>query len=339
MKYVLIIICVLTMMSCGGGKEDLSGAGATFPAPFYNIVFREYTQQSGINVTYGAVGSGGGIRSLQDKTVDFGATDVFLSEEELKEMNAEVLHIPTALGAVVLSYNLPDMKELNLTSEVISEIYRGKITRWNDEKIKALNPSGTLPDQAITPVYRSDGSGTAYVFSEFMSKTDSVWNSEIGTGKSLQFSVGIAAKGNPGVAGVISETTGAIGYIGSEYAFTLNMPSARIRNREGKFIAPETKSISIAAESLSPDNRTKSLTDPSRPDAYPISTFTWIVVYKEQNYNNRSKERADALKNLLSFMVGEEGQNRAVKTHYAPLPPSVARQASETINSITYSGK
>lgn len=341
MKKLLLSTASLLVIlaSCGNKKDSLSGAGATFPAPFYNIVFKKYSETSGNTVSYGAIGSGGGIRNLKDKTVDFGATDIFLSDDEIKEMGADIVHIPTALGAVVMSYNLKDVKDLKLTSEIISDIYLGKIKNWNDSKIKAINPDITFPDQAITPVYRSDGSGTTFVFSEYMSKVNPAWNDAIGKGKSLQFPIGIAAKGNPGVAGIIVETTGSIGYIGSEYALALNIPSALLQNSSGNFIAADTKSISASANVTLPDDTRAIITNSSNPEAYPISTFTWIIAYKEQNYNKRTPEHAKAIINLLNYVISDEGQDIAAKTHYAPLSAEAKEKTKAIIASISYDGK
>lgn len=338
MKKALVFIAIaIAITSCGSKESNLSGAGATFPAPFYNIVFKEFSK-IGSNVTYGAIGSGGGIRSLQDKTVDFGATDVYLSDSELKEMGADVIHIPTCLGAVVLSYNLKDVKDLKLTADIISDIYRGKITNWNDAKIKEVNPELNLPDKKITPVFRSDGSGTTSVFSEYMSKVNEAWKAEIGEGKSLKFPVGIAAKGNPGVAGIVVETDGSIGYIGSEYALALNMSSALLQNSSGNFVAADSRSISASADVEIPNDTRLVITNSSNPAAYPISTFTWIIAYKEQNYHERSEVQAKALVGLLSYIISEEGQSIAAKTHYAPLPAVAVEKTRANIESITYNG-
>ena len=332
---------ILGLTSCNSSKDSskLSGAGATFPAPFYNIVFKKYAEQSGNSVNYGAIGSGGGIRNLKDKTVDFGATDVFLSDAELKEMGAEVLHVPTALGAVVLSYNLADVKGLKLTPAIISDIYLGKITKWNDPKITEINAGLSLPDKTITPVYRSDGSGTTAVFSEYMSKVDENWKNGIGEGKSLTYPIGVAGKGNPGVAGIIAETDGSIGYIGSEYALALNIPSALLQNSSGNFIEANDKSISASANVNLPADTRAIITNSSNPEAYPISTFTWIIFYKEQAYNNRPESKAIALANLLKYVTGKEGQDIASKTHYAPLPNQAQEITKNVIASITYNGK
>jgi len=328
---------IFALSSCGKKEGTLSGAGATFPAPFYNIVFKEYAK-TGTNVSYGAIGSGGGIRSLKDKTVDFGATDVFLSDKELQEMGADVIHIPTALGGVVLAYNLP-VKGMKLTAELISDIYRGQITNWNDPKLKELNPDITFPDKKITPVYRSDGSGTTSVFSEYMSKANEVWKAEIGEGKSLKFPAGIAAKGNPGVAGIVVETEGSIGYIGSEYALALNMSTALLQNSAGNFVAADSKNISAAANVDIPADTRVVITNSPNPEAYPISTFTWLIAYKEQAYNNRTEGQAQALKGLFNYMISTEGQEIATKTYYAPLPDVVVEKTKAMIESMTYNSQ
>lgn len=341
-KLLFILAAAISLTACNSNKGDtakLSGAGATFPAPFYNIVFKKSGEASGNNVTYGAIGSGGGIRSLKDKTVDFGATDVFLSDEELKDMGADVVHIPTVLGAVVLSYNLPGVTDLKLTSEIISDIYRGKITKWDDAKIKAINPDAKLSNKSITAVYRSDGSGTTAVFSEYMSKTNEAWKKEIGEGKSLKFPAGVAAKGNPGVAGIIASTEGSIGYIGSEYALALNIASASLQNSSGNFVVANDKSISASAEADLPADTRQVITNSSNPEAYPISTFTWIIAYKEQNYNKRTETQAKALVGLLNYVVSKDGQDIAVKTHYAPLPAKALEVTSAILKSITFDGK
>ncbi|MDR1876621.1 MAG: phosphate ABC transporter substrate-binding protein PstS [Flavobacteriaceae bacterium] len=342
-KVILLLSGVLLLLSaCDSKKEEkaaLSGAGATFPAPYYNIVFKNYAEKTGNDITYGATGSGSGIRSLKDRTVDFGATDVFLSDEELKEMGGEVVHIPTALGAVVLSYNLPEVKNLKLTAGLISEIYRGKITRWNDAKIRAVNPDINFPNLAISPIYRSDGSGTTYVFTDYMSKADKNWEAEIGRGKSLEFPTGIAAKGNPGVSGIISKVKGSIGYIGSEYALALDISSALIKNSAGNFVEATTESISASANMELPDDTCIMISNSDSPEAYPISTFTWIILFKEQAYNNRDENKAKALTGLLDYITGEEGQKIAAKTHYAPLPEKAVEKIRMNIRSITYNNK
>jgi phosphate transport system substrate-binding protein len=332
------VLAVIAFSSCNKGGT-LSGAGATFPAPFYNVVFKDYTNVSGVRVSYGGIGSGGGIRSLQDRTVDFGATDVFLSDREKQEMSAEVLHIPTAIGGIVLAYNVPGVEGLRLTHELISDIYRGIITNWNDPKLRELNPGISFPDKNITPVFRSDGSGTTAVFTEYLTKVNSDWANSIGEGKSINFPAGIAAKGNPGVAGIVIGTEGSIGYIGSEFALALNMPTALLQNSSGNFVAANVESISLSANIDIPADTRIVITNSSDPNAYPISTFTWILVYKEQAYNNRNVERAQNLRGLLQHVISPAGQEIAAKTFYAPLPAIAVEKTKALINLMTFEGR
>ena len=296
MNKLIIIALALSLAACGHSKKktsdyksniDLTAAGATFPLPYYNLAFKTYKDSTGVSVTYGGIGSGGGIRSLKDRIVDFAGSDAYLSEAEMAEMPAPVVHIPTCMGAVVMAYNLPEVKELQLTGDMIADIFLGKITRWNDPRIQQVNPGVTLPDKAVSPVYRSDGSGTTYVFSDYLTKISAPWAENIGTGKALKWPVGIAAKGNPGVAGTISQTPGAIGYIGSEYAFALKIPVAKLQNKAGNFVAPTTESISAAADIEMPADTRTMITDSPVADAYPISCFTWILLYQEQAYKNQ----------------------------------------------------
>lgn len=340
-KTLIVLFALLAMLSsCStDGREKISGAGATFPAPFYNIVFREYAKQGGSITTYGGIGSGGGVRSFKDQTVDFGATDVFLSDKDLKKIGIEVVHIPAALGGIVMSYNLEGIKELNMNAEIVTGIYLGKITKWNDPKLKAINPGVNLPDRSITPVYRSDGSGTTAVFSEYMSKVNDEWKEKIGKGKALKFPKGVAAKGNPGVAGVIAETKGSIGYIGSEYALALHIPTVSMQNSSGNYIKANEKSISLSADIDMPADTRTVITNSDNPDAYPISTFSWIIVYKEQHYNGRTYAEAKALKDLMLFLISKDGQEIAVKTSYAPLSGKALETTRAAIESMTYNGK
>src|SRR5690554_6482092 len=276
----------------GTSRSTVSGAGATFPYPYYNIVFRDYMRlHDAVTVNYGAIGSGGGIRSLRDHSVDFGASDAFLNERELESMKGEVIHIATCMGGVVMAYTLEGVDSLKLTGPLISDIYLGKIKKWNDNRLVEENPNVKLPDLDITPVYRSDGSGTTFNFSEYLSVVSPEWNRIMGKGKALKWEAGIAAKGNPGVAGIVQQTEGAIGYIGSEYALTLKLKTAKLQNKAGNFVDATLESISAAANVELPDDMRATITNSGDPDAYPISLFTWILVYKDQQYDNRSEER------------------------------------------------
>ncbi|MCD7973064.1 MAG: phosphate ABC transporter substrate-binding protein PstS [Candidatus Azobacteroides sp.] len=325
--------------NAGADKADLSGAGATFPQPFYNIIFKDYTSKTGNNVTYGGIGSGGGIRSLKDKTVDFGASDAYLSETELSEMEAEVLHIPTCMGAVVLSYNLKDVKDLKLTGELVADIFLGKITKWDDSRIKEINPGLNLPNKTITPVYRSDGSGTTFVFTDYLTKVSPEWEKSMGAGKSLKWKAGIAAKGNPGVAGSVAQTDGSIGYIGSEYALSLDIPIALLQNSAGNFVEPSAANISAAANIELPSDMRTMVTNSPEASAYPISCFTWIIVYKEQAYNKRSEAQANVLSDFLNYVISPDAQNVAANIHYAPLPEKALENAKNIVSQLTYNNE
>ncbi len=349
---ITIVLAVLVFGACqnspkkngeekSGKKENISltAAGATFPMPYYNMVFNQYTKKTGVDITYGGIGSGGGIRSLSDKIVDFGATDAYLDDQKLAEMPAEVVHIPTVMGAVVIAYNLSGVDGLKLSDKLLEKIFMGEITKWNDPEMKSNNPDLNLPDMNINVIHRSDGSGTTNIFSDYMSKVSEKWNKEVGAGKSLQWPTGMGAKGNPGVAGTISQTEGTIGYIGSEYAFAQKIQTAKVQNSSGNYTAPSIESVSAAAQGDIPDDTRIMLTNSGNPDSYPISGFTWIILYKEQNYNNRSKEQAMATVQLLDWLVSDEAQGQAEKVHYAPLPAAAVEKAKAILRSVTYNGE
>ena len=343
-KSIMTLTVAVAMVSCGGsatngGREaqELSGAGATFPLPFYNVVFENFAQVNGDAVAYGGIGSGGGVRNLRDKIVDFAGSDAFLTDKEMAEM-PPVVHVPTCMGAVVVAYNLDGVEDLKLTGEVIADIFAGEIKMWNDERLVALNPDVTLPAEAIIPVFRSDGSGTTFVFTDYLTKVSPMWKDKFGAGKSVNFPSGQAAKGNPGVAGVIKQTRNTIGYVGSEYAFAQKIPYATIRNQRGEFVAPDANSISAAASGVIPADTRCSITNSDAVGAYPISTFTWMIVYKEQNYSNRSKEQAVATLDLLKYILSDDAQSITSEVHYAPLPAKVKELSTANLKAVTYDG-
>ena len=349
MKNLIIYVAILALIvSCnsgdnkaGSGNKNISitAAGATFPMPYYNLAFKKYSKDTGVQLSYGSIGSGGGIRSLTDKVVDFGATDAYLSDNELAAMPAEIVHIPTCLGAVVIAYNLPGVENLKMTSELLENIFMGTVTKWNDPKIKSVNEGLELPDMNITVVYRSDGSGTTYIFSDYMSKVSTMWNEKVGTGKSLNWPVGLGGKGNPGVAGTISQSVGSIGYIGSEYAFAQKINYASVQNSSGNFINPDIKTVSSAAKTEIPADTRVMATNSSAPDAYPISGFTWIIIYKEQSYGGRTEATAQEIIKFLDWLTGPDGQSIAESVNYASLPAEVSSVAKSIIRSITFEGK
>lgn len=337
-------LLALTLGACSGqktanGREsvDLTGAGATFPLPFYTMTFNNYNASHGDNVSYGGIGSGGGVRNLKDGIVDFCGSDAFLSDEEMKEMKP-VVHVPTCMGAVVLAYNLPGVEKLNLSGDVIADIFAGKITKWDDARLKELNPDVQLPSQNIMPVYRSDGSGTTFIFTDYLSKVSENWKTNYGSGKSVNFPTGQAAKGNPGVAGIISNTQYTIGYIGSEYAFAQKIAYANVKNKRGEMITPSTESISAAAGEIPQDTRC-SITDADAAGAYPISCFTWLIIYQEQNYSSRSLEQAQATLDLLQYMLTDSVQQTTATVHYAPLPKKAIEVSLQNLKTVTYDGQ
>lgn len=335
-------IMALTVTACGGQKSstesvELTGAGATFPLPFYNMSFEGYSATHNNTVSYGGIGSGGGVRNLKDGIVDFAGSDAFLSDKEMSEMDP-VVHIPTCMGAVVLAYNLPDVVKLNLSGDVIADIYAGKITDWNDARLQELNPDVKLPAKKIILAYRSDGSGTTFVFTDYLSKVSENWKNTYGSGKTVDFPVGQAAKGNPGVAGIIAQTPYSLGYIGSEYAFAQKIPYAAVKNQRGELITPSTESISAAAGDIPQDTRC-SITNADSAGAYPISCFTWLLIYKEQNYSNRSEAQAKATLDLMQYMLSDSVQQTTATVHYAPLPKKAVEQSLANLKTVTYQGQ
>ena len=344
----IFIALSISLVSCNGGKQsestnlpeakELIGAGATFPAVLYQKWFDVYYNEKGIKVNYQAIGSGGGIQQLTEKTVDFGATDTPMNDEEESKAGAPIIHIPTTLGAVVIAYNLPDNPKLKFDSSLIVDIFLGNITKWNDPKIKSLNPEINLPDQAITVVYRSDGSGTTFTFTEYLSKSSNLWNEKVGTGKSVNWPVGLGGKGNDGAAGLIKQTPCSIGYLELIYAVQNNLSYGVIKNKSGNFIEATLESVSKAADINLPDDLKVSLTDTDAPDGYPICTFTWIIAYKEQNYNNRSLAQAKAIYNILWWAI-HEGQDYNENLQYGKLSQNAVEKAEILINSMTFSGE
>ncbi len=346
-KYLFILFVIFVGYGCNStgtkvAKEKqvtISAAGATFPQPFYNLAFKKYAEENGTIVNYGGIGSGGGIKSLRDKVVDFGATDAYLSDSEMAEMPGRVIHVPTCVGAVVIAYNLPGVTQLKLTPQLIEGIFLGEITKWNDERIAQVNSDMNLPDMNITVVYRSDGSGTTYIFSDYLTKAGEKWGETVGTGKSLNWPTGIGAKGNPGVAGTLSQSAGTIGYIGYEYAVAMKIPVALVANSSGNFIEPSLNSITAAAEREMPADTRIMITNSSVPDAYPITSFTWIILYQEQAYDNHTEVSAEAAVKVINWITGADAQSIAKSVYYAPLPKNVAEMASKALLQVTYNGK
>jgi phosphate transport system substrate-binding protein len=340
MKYVLSLLLMLVILITatvdGAAKEqELIGAGATFPYPLYSKMFDMYSKEYGVKVNYQAIGSGGGIRQLINKTVDFGGSDAMMSETDLKEASAAILHIPTCAGAVVLTYNLPGNPQLKFAPDVIGDLFLGKITKWNDRRLSEINPGVKLPDMNVTVVHRSDGSGTTAIFSDYLSKVSREWKEKVGAGPSLNWPAGLGGKGNPGVAGLVKQIPGSIGYVELIYALQNKMPYATVKNKRGNFVTPTLAATSKAADINLPDDMKVSLTDTDAPEGYPISGFTWVLVYKDQGYGDRSEEKAKELVKLIWWMT-HQGQKYTEPLEYAPLSKKAVEKAEKLIRSISY---
>lgn len=325
----------------GGSTDDrtLLGAGSTFIYPLFSKLFAVYHQQTRLRINYQSIGSGGGILQLNNKTVDFGDSDAPLTDDQTRKMGALVLHIPMCSGAVVISYNLPQVSDtLKFTPDIISGIYLGQITHWNDPKISAANPGVKLPDFPIVVAHRSDGSGTTNIFTTYLSRVSSTWKVKVGSGTSVDWPVGLGGKGNEGVSGLIQQTPGGVGYIELAYAIQNQMAYGKVQNKSGYYIIPTVASTSAAGNVQLPPDSKVSLANTDAPDGYPISGFTWALIYKEQDYGNRSLDRATKLLKLLWWNT-HEGQQYCEGLNYAPLSPSATTIAENILKSATYNGK
>jgi phosphate transport system substrate-binding protein len=322
-----------------GGDNTLIGAGSTFVYPLFSKQFAEYNKETGLRVNYQSIGSGGGIQQLTHKTVDFGDSDAPLNEEQAKQMGTPVLHIPMCSGAVVITYNLAGLKDtLKLTPGIIADIFLGKIKAWNDPQIASANVGVQLPSTPIVVAHRSDGSGTTNIFTTYLSKVSAQWNTSPGKGSSVNWPIGLGGKGNEGVAGLVKQTPGAIGYIELAYAIQNKMAFAKVQNKAGNFITPSVESTKAASNIQLPEDSKVSLTDTDAPDGYPISGFTWALIYKEQKYDNRSQDRATQLLKLLWWNI-HDGQKFCEGLNYAPLSGSAVTVAEKILHSSTYDGK
>ncbi|HKW49607.1 MAG TPA: phosphate ABC transporter substrate-binding protein PstS [Gemmatimonadaceae bacterium] len=314
----------------------LTGAGATFPNPIYQKWFDTYASKTGVKINYQSIGSGGGIRQLSEQTVDFGASDAPMTDEEMsKAKGGPIQHIPTVLGAVVMTYNLPEVTQtLKLTGDLIADIFLGKVTKWNDSRIAALNKGVNLPNRDIVVVHRSDGSGTSYIFTDYLSAVSPTWKTSPGKGKDVSWPVGLGAKGNEGVTGTVKQTPGALGYVELAYARQNKLPTAAIRNASGQFVQPSIEAVTAAATgavSKLPANTDYRISIVNAPGAqtYPISSFTWILIYKTQPNAEKGKQLLDFLHWAL-----HDGEQLASSLDYAPLPTAVATRLDSTLVTI-----
>jgi phosphate transport system substrate-binding protein len=333
-KLKVIAAGVLALVVAGANAQNINGAGATFPYPIYSKWFSEYSQlHPNVKINYQSIGSGGGIRQVTEGTVDFGATDGPMTDEQINGAKIKVMHIPTVLGAVVPVYNIPGVnKDLNFSSDVIADIYLGKISKWSDPRIAKDNPGVSLPDKSILPVYRSDGSGTTYIFTDFLSKVSQDWNSRVGKATSVKWPTGIGQKGNEGVAGMVRQSPYSFGYVELIYAEQNKMSFGAVRNASGKFLKATTGGVTAAAaaaaKSMPADYRV-SITNAPGAESYPISSFTWLLI----PVHSTDPAKAKALADFLGWML-DHGEDEAAAMTYAPLPKPVQAMVRKSIANV-----
>lgn len=342
MKKIILLISTVLVWNAATAQLQLNGAGATFPYVIYSKWFDEYQKKTGVQFNYQSIGSGGGIKQVIEGTVDFGATDGPMTDTQLAEaktkQGTDVLHIPTVMGAVVATYNVPEIgADLKLTPDVLADIFLGKVTKWNDGRIAAVNKDKNLPAKSIVVVHRSDGSGTTYIFVDYLSKVSTEWKSKVGVGTSVKWPVGLGGKGNEGVAGQVKQIEGSIGYVELAYAIKNKLPYASIKNKAGNFVSPSLESVTAAAMNEAkkmPADLRVSITDAAGKNSYPIGGFTWLLIYKDQ----KNEEKAKALVNFLKWAF-KEGEAFAPALFYAPLPKEVIKLNEKKIASMRFNGK
>lgn len=333
MRKLYSVFALLLLVLPMAAQTKLNGAGATFPYPIYSKWFNQYHQEHPeIEINYQSIGSGGGIRQVTAGTVDFGASDGPMSDQQLADAKKKIIHLPTVLGAVVPAYNIPGFKgELKFTPEIIAGIYLGKITTWNDPAIAKANPGVSLPGQSIIVVHRSDGSGTTYIFTDYLSKVSNEWRDSVGKNTSVKWPTGLGAKGNEGVAGMVRQMDGAFGYVELIYAVQNNITYGSVKNAAGVFVKASLDSTTAAAASMKsmPADFRVSITNAPGKDAYPIASFTWLLV--PADWKDKTKEKV--IVDFLSWML-ERGQTMTADLNYAPLPDAVKQKEREAIKTI-----
>ena len=323
----------LGLSANASGQMMINGAGATFPYPIYSKWFDEYAKvDPSVRFNYQSIGSGGGQKQILSQTVDFGASDGPMSDENLAKAPGKILHVPTVAGAVVMTYNLPGNPVVKFDGDTIAGIFLGKITKWNDSKLTALNPGVKLPDQDIVVVHRSDGSGTTFIFTDYLSKISSEWKSKAGSNTSVNWPAGIGGKGNEGVSGQVKQTPGALGYVELIYAVQNKLPYSDVKNSAGEFVKPTVDSVTAAlATAEIPDDFRFSMTNAPGKDAYPIAGATWLLVYQQQKDPAKGKKLVDFLK-----WAAKDGEKMAKNLDYAPLPENVQERVLKEVNEIKY---
>ena len=336
----LLVLGAILVSGAPAAAQSLTGAGATFPNPIYTKWFDAYNKKTGIQINYQSIGSGGGIRQYTEGTVDFGASDGPMNEGQIQSVGGNVLHVPAVLGAVVVTYNLPSLgnTQLKFDGNLLVDIFMGRVTRWNDPKIAALNAGVKLPDIDLIVVHRSDGSGTTYVFTDYLNKFSREWKDKVGYATSVNWPVGIGGKGNEGVTQQVKQVEGAVGYVELIYAISNKLPYGQIKNAAGNFIAPSLESVTAAAAGVKLPKDTDfrvSITNAPGADAYPISSFTWLLVRKD----NKDPAKAKLIKDFLAWMITPEAQRMAADLHYSPLPDPVIALIQARLPTLKAGGK
>ncbi len=340
MNRLLLILVGIFGASAPAAAQSLTGAGATFPNPIYTKWFDAYHKKTGIQINYQSIGSGGGIRQYTEETVDFGATDGPMNQSQIQAVAGNVLHVPAVLGAVVVTYNLPSVggTQLKFDGNLLVDIFMGRVSRWNDRKIAALNPGVKLPNMDLIVVHRSDGSGTTYVFTDYLNKFSREWKDKVGYATSVDWPVGLGGKGNEGVTQQVKQVEGALGYVELIYALSNKLPYAQIKNSAGNFSAPTLASVTAAAAGVNLAKDTDfrvSITNAPGADAYPISSFTWLLVRKD----NKNPAKAKLIRDFLDWMITPEAQKMAADLHYAPLPTPIAALIESRLPTLKAGGK
>ena len=332
-----------SMAAAAGSKGatsnvTLSGAGSSFAYPIYSKMGSEYNKITGVQLNYQAIGSSGGIKDISNKVVDFGGSDAFLTDEQIAKMSAPIIQFPTVAGSIVITYNLPGNPTIRLTGDVIAKIFLGQITKWNDPAITSLNPGIMLPSEDIIVAHRSDGSGTTFNFSLYLSRVNADWKSKVGYGTSVNWPAGLGGAQNAGVAGIITQTPGAIGYVELAYATENKLPFATLQNAAGNWIVASLASTSQAANTKIPADGRIYLDNTTAAQGYPITTLTWVIAYKEQSYAGRSEAQAKALVDFFWWMI-HDGEKYAEGLQYSPLPAAAVTADENILRQITFNGK
>jgi phosphate transport system substrate-binding protein len=336
----LLTVAATLALTGTAAAQTLTGAGATFPNPIYTKWFDAYNKKTGVQINYQSIGSGGGIRQFTEGTVDFGATDGPMNQSQIDAVNGNVLHVPTVLGAVVVTYNLPGLGDtrLKFDGNSLVDIFMGRITKWNDKRLVALNPGVKLPDQDVIVVHRSDGSGTTYIFTDYLNKFSREWKDKVGFATSVNWPTGLGGKGNEGVTQQVKQTEGAIGYVELIYALSNKLGYGEIQNASGKFVTPSLASVTAAAAAAKLPKDTDfrvSITNAPGADAYPIASFTWLLVHKDA----KDPSKAKIVKDFLTWMITPEAQKMAADLNYAPLPAEVVSLVQARLPTLKAGGK